>query len=116
MEAVAKRIASAAAAAVLSSLVVGLCVADPALATRSAAFPRARAAEGDWSADFEAACSRTQDAMSLPSDELRALVTRCDELKPRIAALDESRRKVYAKRLQLCRDLYEFVLQSREKG
>jgi hypothetical protein len=51
--------------------------------------------------------------MALPSEELRSLVERCDRLKPSIDALDDSRRKVYGKRLQLCRDLYEFVLQSR---
>ena len=82
----------------------------------SGGFPMARAsADEGWAAEFEAVCSKTQDAMALSSDELRALIARCEKLKPAVDALDESRRKVYAKRLQLCRDLYDFVLQTRQK-
>ncbi len=54
--------------------------------------------------------------MALPMDELKGLVSRCDKLKPRIEKLDESQRKVYSRRLQVCRDLYQFVIESREKG
>ena len=77
-----------------------------------ATIARARAEDG-WLSEFEAVCSRTQDAMTLTDDELRGLIVRCDALRPKIATLDESRRKVYSKRLQLCRDLYDFVLKSR---
>lgn len=73
-------------------------------------------AEEDWLVEFEAVCSKTQDAMTLSVDELRALVARCDGLKPKVEALDPSRRKVYLRRLQLCRDLYQFVLDSRGPG
>lgn len=76
----------------------------------------ARAGEEDWLAEFEAVCSRTQDAMSLSTDELRALVARCDRLKPGVEALDPSRRKVYARRLKQCRDLYRFVLDARDRS
>lgn len=71
-------------------------------------------AQEDWRKEFEDVCSKTQDAMVIPSDELKNLVDRCDRLKPQIEKLDESQRKVYLKRLQLCRDLYFFVLESRE--
>ena len=54
--------------------------------------------------------------MTLSTDELRALVARCDRLKPRVEALDPSRRKVYTRRLQQCRDLYRFVLESRDRA
>ncbi len=74
-----------------------------------------RAAE-PWRAEFDAVCAKTQDAMALTSPELQALVVRCDALKPVIDALDESTRKVYARRLKGCRDLYQFVLDFREKG
>jgi hypothetical protein len=73
----------------------------------------ARADEA-WRAEFEEVCSKTQDAMALSSDDLRSLVGRCDRLKPAIAGLQESDRKVYSRRLQACRDLYQFVLESRE--
>lgn len=70
----------------------------------------------DWKKEFEEICAKTQDAMALPMDELKALVSRCDRLKPQIEKLDESQRKVYSRRLQVCRDLYQFVVESREKG
>jgi hypothetical protein len=72
----------------------------------------ARAAE-DWKPEFEAICAKTQDAMALSAEELRDLVARCDRLKPAIEALEPSPRKVYGRRLQACRDLYQFVLDTR---
>ncbi len=72
-------------------------------------------AQEGWRKEFDDVCAKTQDAMVLPPDELKALVGRCDRLKPQIENLDESQRKVYLKRLQMCRDLYIFVLESREK-
>ena len=74
------------------------------------------AATQDWKKEFEEICAKTQDAMALPMGELKELVSRCDKLKPRIEKLDESQRKVYSRRLQVCRDLYQFVIESREKG
>lgn len=71
-------------------------------------------AQEDWRVEFDDICSKTQDAMVVPSEKLKNLVDRCDKLKPRIEKLNESQRKVYLKRLQLCRDLYFFVLESRE--
>jgi len=99
----------------LACCVLALVAGDAGVVVGKATLPLARAEEG-WSAEFESVCSKTQDAMVLSSDELRALIVRCDTLKPKIDALDESRRKVYGKRLQQCRDLYDFVLKSREKG
>lgn len=72
-------------------------------------------AQEDWKNEFEEVCSKTQDAMIFSVDELRNLVSRCDKLKPRIEKLDETQKKVYLKRLQLCRDLLFFVLESKEK-
>ena len=72
-------------------------------------------AQEDWRKEFDDVCSKTQDAMVIPSNELKNLVDRCDRLKPRVEKLDESQRKVYLKRLQLCRDLFFFVLETREK-
>lgn len=73
-------------------------------------------AQDDWKKEFEEICSRTDDAMSLSKDELKALVARCDKLKPLIEKLDETEKKVYLRRLQLCRDLFSFVLESKEKN
>jgi hypothetical protein len=75
---------------------------------------RAANAQDDWRAEFDTLCAKTQDPTTLPVDELRQLVDRCDKLRPRIEKLDETQRKVYLRRLQMCRDLFAFVLQSKE--
>ncbi len=69
----------------------------------------------DWKAEFEAICARTQDAAGMTPEELKNLVSRCDKLSPQIEKLDETQKKVYTKRLKMCRDLYSFVLESKEK-
>jgi len=72
-------------------------------------------AQEDWKNEFEDVCSKTQDAMTLGSAELNDLIARCDKLKPLIERLDETQKKVYLKRLGMCRDLYVFVKESKEK-
>lgn len=67
-----------------------------------------------WRNDFDDVCSKTQDAMVLSNGELKTLISRCDTLKPQIEKLSEPQRKVTLKRLQMCRDLYAFVLESKE--
>jgi hypothetical protein len=95
-------------------LAVALAAAWASPAARAEPPPPAAAGEG-WKDEFADLCSRTQDAMTLPDAELKSLVERCDKLKPAIARLDEPLRKVYGKRLQACRELYQFVLDSRAK-
>jgi hypothetical protein len=97
--------AVAAAAAVL---------AGPASLSPSAPLPIARAEE-DWRREFDDLCGKTQDAMTLPSAELEGLVKRCDALQPKLDALGETERKVFSRRLKACRDLYQFVIDTREK-
>lgn len=75
---------------------------------------RAAWAQEGWRTEFDDVCSKTQDAMVFTQDELKDLVSRCDRLRPQIEKLDESQKKVYLKRLRMCRDLYLFVLESRE--
>ena len=76
--------------------------------------PGAAAGQDDWKKEFDDICSKTQDSMALPPDELKRLVERCDALRPRIEKLDDTRKRVYLKRLRLCRDLFTFVLESKE--
>lgn len=75
----------------------------------------ARADEA-WKDEFAQVCAKTQDAMTLSTPELEALVARCDKLRPVVEKLDEPLRKVYSRRLKGCRDLYQFVLDSRAPG
>ncbi len=72
-------------------------------------------AQEDWKGEFETVCSKTQDAMTFSVDELKDLIARCKKLKPLIEKLDESPKKVYLRRLQLCKDLFVFALESKEK-
>ena len=69
----------------------------------------------DWKKEFADVCNKTENSRSLSSEELKSLVTRCDKLKTIIDTQDESTKKVFRKRLQLCRDLYDFVLKAREQ-
>jgi len=102
----------------LRAALAGLALAAAAIEPGAGAGPRVQRARAEdaWFVEFESICAQTQDAMSLTTDELRALVSRCDRLKPQIEGLDPSRRKVYVKRLQQCRDLYQFVLDTRGQG
>lgn len=63
-----------------------------------------------WRQSFEETCSKTEQAMTLSVSELTVLLQKCTELQKVIEAQEESVRKVYLKRLQLCRNLYSYVL------
>jgi len=76
--------------------------------------PSASLAQEEWKAEFDVVCSKTNVAMTLSSKELKELIAGCDRLEPKIEAQEESTRKVYLRRLQMCRDLYMYVLESRE--
>lgn len=77
------------------------------------ASPAAAIAQDDWKKEFEDICSQTQDSMSFTPEELKGLVSRCDALRPRIEKLDESQKKIYLKRLHMCRDLYAYALEAK---
>jgi hypothetical protein len=75
------------------------------------------AEDGDeWRKEFDDVCARTMEAQSLSTEELGKLVDRCDKLRPQIEKLDETERKVFLRRLQLCRDLYRYVLDSKRES
>lgn len=67
-----------------------------------------------WRAEFDEVCAKTQDAMALSKEELQGFINRCDRLKPRIETLEETEKKVFLKRLKMCRDLYQYVLESKD--
>ncbi len=72
-------------------------------------------AEEDWKKEYEDICGKTQDAMVYSPEELKILIERCDKIKPLIEKLEQTERKVYLRRLQMCRDLFAFALESKEK-
>lgn len=80
-------------------------------------FSPARSAWADesWKAEFDEVCGKSDDSMGLSKDELKALMARCDKLKTLIEAQEETVRKVYLKRLQMCRDLLAYVLEVKSR-
>jgi hypothetical protein len=91
----------------------GISLADK----REAQFPGFGYAEEQeaWRKDFDFVCSQTQDAMLMKVEELKSLIERCDRVQAQIAKLDESQKKVYTRRLKMCKDLYVFMLDTAEK-
>ncbi len=81
--------------------------------------PVAGAAEAtavdSWKAEFDAVCGQTDNATAMSVAELKKALERCDALKPQIESLEATPRKVYLKRLQMCRNLFTYVLESKEK-
>ena len=69
--------------------------------------------EDAWRTDFDAACAQSNDAMALSMTELKKLIEQCDRLQKIIETQEETVRKVYLKRLQMCRNLYVFVLEAK---
>ena len=76
-------------------------------------------AQQDWKEEFSSVCSKTQDAMTLSVVELKDLIDRCAKLEERLGELDGmqggTERKVYAKRLEMCSNLYKFTQDYKEK-
>lgn len=70
----------------------------------------------DWRVEFEVVCSSTDDSMSLTAEQLTDLIARCDALAEKIGAEEETVRRVYLRRLKMCRDLLAFVLESMTQG
>ena len=75
----------------------------------------AHAADESWKADFEKVCGQTDNAADLSLEELKKAIEKCDALKSRIEALEATPRKIYLKRLQMCRNLFQFMIDSKEK-
>jgi hypothetical protein len=98
---------------VLFVALAGLCGVRAAGAPGMAS-AEAPSTKGGWHEEFEDVCSKTQDAMSLSAEELAVLVQRCDALLPEIEKLDDTRKKVFMGRLQRCRGLYVYVLDSKK--
>jgi hypothetical protein len=79
-----------------------LCLAVPAIG-----------GEESWRATFDDLCAQSNEAMALSVGELNTLIDKCNKLQKVIETEDETVRKVYLKRLQLCKNLYVFVLETK---
>jgi hypothetical protein len=74
--------------------------------------------QADWKQEFAEICAQTQNAMELSVTDLKDRIERCDKLQERIDKLEgpraETEKKVFTKRLKMCRELYNFALEHKE--
>jgi len=74
--------------------------------------------QADWKQEFAEICAQTQNAMELSVAELKDRIERCDKLQELIDKLEgpraETEKKVFTKRLKMCRELYGFALEYKE--
>jgi hypothetical protein len=100
--------------ALISLVFLGLSLGSSFVGTPGNAY-----AQKDWKQEYADVCAKTQNAMLLSTNELKEYIARCDTLQGRINELDGleggTERKVYGKRLKMCRDLYEFTLNFKDK-
>lgn len=68
-----------------------------------------------WKAEFDRLCGQSDSAADMSAGDLKKALERCDALKPQIEALEATPRKVYLKRLQMCRNLFAYLLEGKEK-
>jgi len=69
-----------------------------------------------WKVEFNAVCGQTDNAADLSVAALKKAIEQCDALKPKIEALEATPRKVYLKRLQMCRNLFTYLLEGKVKN
>ncbi|RQW78201.1 MAG: hypothetical protein EHM51_00425 [Geobacter sp.] len=69
---------------------------------------------GVWRAEFDETCAKTDDAMTLAIEELTSLIENCTRLEKAVSSEEETVRKVYLRRLQMCKNLYIFVRESKQ--
>lgn len=72
-------------------------------------------ADPPWRVEFDETCAGTSAAMDFSELELQTSITRCEKLQKAIEQLDESTRKVFLKRILMCKNLYQFVLDSKKR-
>lgn len=93
-------------------LLIGCCICGEVGVLAPA---RLFATEESWKTTFDRTCGQTDNAAGMSVEELKKAVASCDALKPQIEALEATPRKIYLKRLQMCRNLFVYLLESKEK-
>ncbi len=68
-----------------------------------------------WISEFNDICGKTSEADSLSKDDLKVLIGRCDKLQPEIENSGDPQKAVYLFRLQKCRKLFVYMLESPAK-
>jgi hypothetical protein len=71
------------------------------------------AGSNEWLVEFNESCAKTSEAMDLSREEVLALIAKCERVKKAIETQDEAVRKVYLKRVQMCLDLFKYVVETK---
>ncbi|MDA8089330.1 MAG: hypothetical protein M0Z61_03775 [Nitrospiraceae bacterium] len=71
--------------------------------------------ERSWIDEFNQVCSETGASMTLSEDQLKDRISSAEGLKGRLGTLDDSAKKVYSRRLDMCRNMYTFALEAKGK-
>jgi hypothetical protein len=69
---------------------------------------------GSWKESFDEICSKAQVADSLSVNELSTLIERSNKLMPEIQAAEDPSKKIYIHRLNKCKALFEFMIESKK--
>lgn len=72
----------------------------------------------DWHQEFADVCGHTQQAMTLSDNVLKDYVKRCEDLQERLGefgAAEDSARRFYDKRLQMCMDFYKYIIEFKKQ-
>ena len=77
--------------------------------------PVAHADEKSWRTEFDALCGQSENFMNMTAAELKVALEKCDALKADMEKLEATPRKIYLKRLQQCRNLLAYMLESKLK-
>ena len=99
----------------LPVLFILISVFSGVLANPASLLKSAYAADESWKSEFDKVCGQTDNAADMSIEDLKKSLEKCDALKIRIEALEATPRKIYLKRLQMCRNLLQFMLETREK-
>lgn len=94
------------------ALLLNSAISLPGIIATNAAY----AADEAWKTEFEQICGQTDNAMNMSVAELSRSLERCDLLKQQIEQLEATPRKIYLKRLQMCRNLFAYMLENRNKA
>lgn len=67
----------------------------------------------DVRAEFDRICGQVQAAPSLPSDRIQGLIGESSALADRLADSELPQAKILLKRLEMCREFFEYTLELR---
>ncbi len=72
--------------------------------------------EQSWRYEYNSICGDTQKAVTLPGEEINALIDKCDKLLNEIKATDNPRKKIFIFRIEKCRNFYQYISDSTKDG